>query len=77
MKIMKKNKSSLHTKKKAVSLKLRKTAGFLAEKEGFEPSHRFSRSTAFRVQTLQPLGYFSVLYLQTSGLRYPSEKGEN
>ena len=40
----------------------------LAEMERFELSLRFSRTTAFRVRTLQPLGYISLcqLYHYTS-----------
>ena len=33
---------------------------FLAEIAGFELSLRFCRTTAFRVRTLQPLGYISI-----------------
>ena len=33
---------------------------FLAEKEGFEPSHRLSQSTPLAGEPLRPLGYFSV-----------------
>lgn len=72
---------SVHTEKSGFPQKLRKTAGFLAEKEGFEPSRRFSRPTAFRVQTLQPLGYFSMLYLKHQPSEIPRENkrtdGEN
>ena len=40
----------------------------LAEMERFELSLRFCRTTAFRVRTLQPLGYISLcqLYYYTS-----------
>ncbi len=31
-----------------------------AEKEGFEPSHRLSRSTPLAGEPLRPLGYFSM-----------------
>ena len=33
---------------------------FLAEMKGFEPLHRQSRPTGFRIRTLQPLGYISI-----------------
>ena len=35
-------------------------AGFLAEKEGFEPSLRSSRTTPLAGEPLRPLGYFSM-----------------
>ena len=31
----------------------------VTEMEGFEPSHRYHRPAAFRVRSLQPLGYIS------------------
>ena len=34
--------------------------GFLAEKEGFEPSLRSSRTTPLAGEPLRPLGYFSM-----------------
>ena len=34
-------------------------SSFWAEKEGFEPSRRFSRPTPFPGEPLRPLGYFS------------------
>ena len=33
----------------------------VAEMQGFEPWRRRSRPTGFRIRTLQPLGYISVL----------------
>ncbi len=35
----------------------------LAEKEGFEPSRRYSRPTPFPGEPLRPLGYFSLVLL--------------
>ena len=40
---------------------LPKTFVFCAEKEGVEPSRRFSRPTPFPGEPLRPLGYFSKL----------------
>ena len=34
--------------------------GFLAEKAGFEPALRYSRTTPLAGEPLQPLGYFSL-----------------
>ena len=39
---------------------------FMAEKEGFEPSRRYSRPTPFPGEPLQPLGYFSIVIVHFS-----------
>ena len=46
--------------------------GFLkpAQKEGFEPSHRYQRSTPFPGEPLQPLGYFCLYQCLTIQLLY-------
>lgn len=45
----------------------------LAEMERFELSLRFCRTTAFRVRTLQPLGYISmVLRISRFAIHYTS-----
>ncbi len=52
--------------RKAISCKEKGTANHkicnacaVTEMEGFEPSHRYHRPAAFRVRSLQPLGYIS------------------
>ena len=41
----------------------------MAEKEGFEPSHPYSRSTPLAGEPLQPLEYFSQLNGGEGGIR--------
>ena len=42
-----------------IALLKRRSLSFRTEKEGFEPSRRFSRPTPFPGEPLRPLGYFS------------------
>ena len=71
------NKCPLHIdKKKGIPQKLRNANGFLAEAVGFEPTEPVRVqliSSQSRYDHFDTLPYLS----STSGLRYPSEKGEN
>ena len=48
---------------------------FMAEKEGFEPSRRYSRPTPFPGEPLQPLGYFSMWFLSSLRLNLTQRLG--